>query len=53
MKLEVDEEEKAFWGHITEGFNYLIEEDACDEDSTFLQSNQPGAQVESFLKYLI
>lgn len=32
MKLEIDEEEKACWGHITEGFNQLIEEDAGDEE---------------------
>lgn len=32
MKLEIDEEEKACWGHITEGFNYLIVEDAGDEE---------------------
>lgn len=32
MKLDIDEEEKACWGHITEGFNYLTEEDAGDEE---------------------
>lgn len=31
-KFEADEEEKACWGHITEDFNYLIEEDASDEE---------------------
>ena len=52
LKFKIDEG-KTCWGHITEGFSYLTEEDASNEEITVCCELTSQAQVGSFLKYFI